>query len=310
MANPAVPALRGLPFGPEAGMTLMVVAVLLIPINDTLSKLLTQYFQPVEIAFWRTAFQSGALLIAARLFRLRLRDGLFSPVLALGGVLIATALICLISAFTVMPIATAISIFFVEPLILTVLSALLLGEKTGWRRYLAVAVGLLGAVIVIRPSWASFGVYSVLPLGAALAFACNMILLRRVARSRSGLAIQCGMSFYGCLAVGTGLVAASALDLFNWSAPAAPAHVWPLFAAMGLLSSVTFLLIAEAFRRVEASTLAPFQYLEIIGATLLGYLVFGEFPDSLTWLGTAVILSSGGYVFYRERQIKRRARAS
>ncbi len=293
----------------EAGFVLMALAMLLVPMNDVMSKLLTDRIQPVEIAFWRFLFQGVILLAVTVALTGALPRRALAPGLALGGITSAATLVFLISAFTVMPIATAISIFFVEPLILTLLSAWILGEKTGWRRYLAVAVGLAGAVVVIRPSWSTFGVYAILPLGAALAFALNMILIRRLAPRLSGLEIQCGMSFYATLILGAGLTVGAGLGWFSWAALAAHPGIWPYFTLMGALSGISFLMIAEAFRRVPASVLAPFQYLEIIGATLMGYLVFGEFPDRLTWLGAAIILASGFYVFHRERRQQARAMA-
>ena len=288
----------------EVGFALMAVATLLLPVGDTLSKLLTRVVPPVEVAFWRLAFQSGVLGLAALALRRRAHGNPFSPVLAAGGITTATTLVFLVMAFSEMPIATAIVIFFVEPLILTVLSVLFLGETAGWRRYAAVAVGLLGALVVIRPNWSTFGVYSVYPLGAAVAFAFNMVLIRLASRTHSALTIQCGMSIYATVILGAGMLAATATGVFSWAGTAAPVYVWPTYALMGIVAGATFLLIAEAFRRAPASVLAPVQYLEIVGATLMGLLVFGDFPDLLTWVGTAIILTSGLYVFYRERSQK------
>ena len=285
----------------DAAFAMMAAATLLLPVGDTLSKLLTEVVTPVEVAFWRLAFQGGVLALVALALRDRVQGSVLSPVLALGGAATAATLVLLIAAFSAMPIATAIAIFFVEPLILTLLSALLLRERTGWRKYAAIAVGLLGAVVVIRPNWATFGIYAVLPLGAAIAFAFNMILVRKASRTHSSLSIQCGMSVYAAVLAAACLLAASAFAPFTWSGSAAPAYVWPTYLLMGGVACVTYLLIAEAFSRAPASVLAPMQYLEIVGATLLGYLVFGDFPDLLTWFGTAMILLSGIYVFHRER---------
>ena len=281
---------------------LMVGACLLLPVGDTLSKLLTGVVHPLEVTLWRLVFQALALALGAAALRRRVRGRVFSPLLAVGGLTTAATLGFLISAFAVAIGITAISIFFVEPLILTVLSALLLGERVGWRRYVAVAVGLFGAVVVIRPNWSSFGASALLPLGAAAAFAANMVVIRLAAATRSGLAIQCGISAYAAMIMAAGMVLAVATGLVPWSGASSPGYVWPVYAAMGAIAGVTFLMIAEAFRRAPASILAPTQYFEIVGATILGYLVFGDFPDALTWLGTAIILGSGLFVFYRERR--------
>ncbi|WP_210246868.1 DMT family transporter [Devosia ginsengisoli] len=188
-----------------------------------------------------------------------------------------------------------------EPLILTVLSAIFLGERTGWRRYVAVLVGLAGVVIVIRPSWDIFGWASLLPLVAALAFALNAIIMRRLSRQMSSISIQFWFALVAAILLGAGLLATDRMTLVS-SAGVDFAGPWGILLVMGTLSAFTFFLFAEAFRRTPASTLAPFQYLEIIGATILGYFVFGDFPDFWTWIGTGVILASGLYVFHRERR--------
>ncbi len=282
----------------------MIAATSLLPVGDTLSKYLTGVVHPLEVTLWRLVFQALALSVTALVLRSRVRGAVFSPILALGGLTTAATLAFLISSFAVMPIATAISIFFVEPLILTLMSAFILGEKVGWRRYAAVFVGLIGAVVVIRPNWSTFGISALFPLGAAVAFAANMVVIRLASATRSGLAIQCGISLYAAalMALGVGGLAASGLVPFSGSS--APAFVWPVYCAMGVIAGLTFLMIAEAFRRAPASTLAPTQYFEIVGATLLGYIVFGDFPDALTWVGTAIILLSGLYVFHRERRLQ------
>ena len=295
------------------GMAIMATAMLMLPVGDTLSKMLTTVLHPVEVAMWRFIAQGCVMLPAALVMRDRLRGAMFSPVLALSGALVTAVLVCLVSAFAVMPVATAIAIFFVEPLLLTLLAWPLLGERPGPRRLIAVAVGLGGALLILRPNLAAFGMAALLPLGAALGYALNMILVRRSGRTRSALTMQCGTTLYGVVLL---IGAVLAARLAGWTAPPAggiPTWVYPTVAGAGLLSAVTFLMIAEAFRRVEAGLLAPFQYLEILGATVMGWLVFGDLPDLMTWAGVAIILASGLYVFHRERarevRLPRRRRA-
>ncbi|WP_238529711.1 DMT family transporter [Pseudooceanicola batsensis] len=286
--------------GSSAGMTCMAAAMLLLPLGDTLSKLLTETLNPIEVATVRVLAQAAFLLPAAVVLRNRLRGAMFSPIVALSGLLVMITLICLIGAFAVMPIATAIAIFFVEPLILTVLAGPLLGEIVGARRLAAVGVGLLGALIVIRPG-AEFEIAALLPLIAATSYALNMIVLRRASRTRSGLTVQCGATIYACIGMvvlSFGLQEAGFVAL---DPGALTASGWALILGSGFFAAASYVLIAEAFRHAEAGLLAPFQYLEIIGATAAGYLVFGDLPDGMTWAGIAVIVASGLYVVYRER---------
>ncbi|WCR09308.1 DMT family transporter [Paracoccus stylophorae] len=285
------------------GMLAMVLATLLFPMGDAIAKLLTGFAPPFDVTVWRTVMQALFLLPIALLFRRRLQGAVLSWPALLSGALVSVAMFCLISAFQRMPIATAISIFFIEPLLLTLLAGPLLGEVPGRRRLIAVGVGLMGAMVVIRPNFAIFGAVSLWPLVAALAFALNMIVLRRATRTRSALSVQIGASVCAALLLlGVQVAAAILFGRETASLAAAPGWAMPALVLAGALSAATFVLIALAFSKAEAGILAPFQYLEIVGATAVGYLVFGDLPDALTWLGTAIILGSGLYVFHRERQ--------
>ncbi len=283
------------------GMVAMIVAMGLLPVGDAISKLLTEVAAPFDVSVWRITAQAICFVPVALWYRRQLSGRVLSVPAALSALCISTVMVCLISAFRSMPIATAIAIFFVEPLLLTLLSWPLLGERPGPRRFVAVGLGLIGALIVIRPNFAAFGPVALFPLMAALAYALNMVVLRRATRTRPALAVQIGATFIaaaGMLAVsGLGrLMGREGSDLVR-----AEPWVWLAVVSAGALAALTFLLIAHAFSKAEASHLAPLQYLEIVGATLVGLIVFGEFPDALTWLGTAIILASGIYVFRRER---------
>ena len=154
------------------------------------------------------------------------------------------------------------------------------------RRYLAVAVGLGGVLVVIRPSWDIFGWASLLPLLAALAFATNAIVMRSLSTRMGSVSIQFWFTLVAVVLLGAGLLAFGRMELVSTSGLDMTGP-WAQFVLMGALSAFTFFLFTEAFRRTPASTLAPFQYLEIVGATIVGYIAFGDFPDFWTWVGTA-----------------------
>jgi len=286
----------------DIGMVLMIIAMFLLPLGDTVAKLLTDVMNPLEITMWRFTIQSVFLIFVAFMMRRRLRGNMFSPIVAVSGCLIAISVTTLITSFSAMPIATAIAIFFVEPLFLTLLAGLLLKEKIGPRRLIAIVIGLAGALLVIRPSFVNFGYVAILPLVSGLAYALNMIVLRQACKKRSALTVQSGAAIYGSLIM---IVLISILSIMEFITPSIPSEfdsTWLLIIGAGGLAAITFVLIAEAFRLSEAGALAPFQYLEIIGATAAGYLVFGDFPDAITWLGISFILASGLYVFHREKK--------
>jgi len=286
----------------NVGMVFMITAMMLLPIGDTLAKLLTSVVSPAEVAMWRFLAQALCLVPLAFVLRRRLRGAMFSPIVAFSGVLIVISVTTLITAFAVMAIATAIAIFFVEPLILTILASVFLRETIGPRRLVAVGVGLLGALIVIRPGFSEFGFATILPLISACAYAANMIVLRYACQERSSLTVQCGATIYAALAMVFLVFMLNMNGDIAFSVPSQPSWFWLAILGAGALAALCFLLIAEAFRRSEAGALAPFQYLEILGATAAGFLVFGDFPDSLTWLGITIILASGFYVFHREQK--------
>lgn len=288
--------------GHRAGMLAMVLAMLLFPIGDAISKLLTSIASPFEVSVWRSVAQALFFLPLAFALRGRLTGPLLTWQTLLSGALVGVMMVSLVSAFATMPIATAIAIFFVEPLLLTLLAGPMLGEVPGPRRYIAVAVGMVGALIVIRPNFAIFGPVALLPVVAAFAFALNMIVMRRATRRVSALTFQLGSGFCAAAVM---LAAGALVALLGYApTPLSEVPTWARIGVIcaGILAGCTFLLVTYAFSRAEASLLAPFQYLEIVGATVVGLVVFGDFPDVLTWLGTGIILASGIYVFHRERQ--------
>ncbi len=287
-------------------MLIMAFAMLLLPVMDAFAKTLTGSMPAGQIAWSRFAFQVlylAPFMVVGGGFRLA------GPVWlhAARGVLIAMATLFFFAALKYLPIADAISIFFVEPLILTLLAALFLGEKIGWRRLTAVAVGFCGALIVIQPSYAVFGWAAALPLAAACCFAVYLILTRHLARRERAAVMQFMAGIFGCLTLSLALLVGSlaAIPVLD---PVWPSlQGWSLMAALGLVATIGHILVVEAFRRAGPATLAPFQYLEIISATLLGLLFFGDFPDAMTWLGIAIIVAAGLYVFHRERRLARGA---
>lgn len=287
---------------PNSGMVFMICAMLLLPVGDTFAKLLTDTLNPVGVTMWRMLAQAAFLLPLALVLRHRLHGAMFSPVVALSGALLVISLTSLIGAFSVMPIATAIAIFFVEPLILTLLAGILLGEVAGPRRLVAVGVGLIGAMIVIRPGFSTYGWVTLLPLVSALAYALNMILLKKASQSRSTLTMQCGTTMYAALILGVIAAGLQMMGFGGFVVEVTDLKTWSLIACAGAVAATNFLLVGEAYRHSDATALAPFQYFEILTATALGFLIFGDFPDALTWVGVGIILGSGIYIFHREGQ--------
>ncbi|WP_228069164.1 DMT family transporter [Marivivens aquimaris] len=288
------------------GMAAMSFAMVLLPIGDSVTKTLTAYIEPSQIAAIRSVIQAGLLWIAFAAMNKSTRGNPFTKASAASGICVAVVSLSLITALKTIPLPTAIAIFFVEPLLLTLLAGLMLGEKPGPHRYAAIVVGLIGVLIILRPNFSVFGPAVLLPLVSAAAYALNMIITRKGTRNCSALTFQLGSTTFTCLTL-------MAVMLFNSDLGALQETItFGLSASLvlsGILAAATFPLIAYAFSQAEASVLAPFQYLEILGATAIGFLVFGDVPDGLTVLGTAVVLSSGLYIFHRERRANQPAKA-
>ncbi len=287
---------------PLLAILLMTSAMLIVPIMDVIAKYLSAALPPLEITFGRFFFQFLICLVLAlaggRLNRLRGEQPVINY---LRGILLACASLCFFIAVKFMSVATAISIFFIEPMILTALAALILKEKVGPRRIGAIAVGLTGALIILRPNVAEIGLVSLLPVMTAVLFSFYLLLNRLYPVTDDLLTIQFSAGLSGSVLLGTALLVASSTGIGDITAVMPTASQTALLATIGLISFAAHGLVVAAFQRGSASLLAPLQYVEIVSATLFGYLVFSDFPDGPTWVGIALIIGSGLYIAHRER---------
>lgn len=287
------------------GVALMLFAMTVLPGMDAIAKYLAVAadMSPGQVTFYRFFFQLVStlplLLTNGGLRALRpkrLWPNLFR------GVLLAAAALLFFVAVKYMPLADAFAIYFVEPFILTAMSAFFLGEKVGWRRWLAIGIGFLGAMIVIQPSFALFGIISLLPVGTAFLFALYLFLNRALGVADTPLTMQTIAGIGGTVFMAGAILIGHTMGVedFAPSLPASPLG-WVLVFTLGALSGYGHLLVVRAFQAAPASLLAPLHYFEIISATILGYLMFQEFPDLSKWFGVAIIVASGLFIIWRER---------
>jgi len=297
--------------GVSRGITLATIAALSAPLIDIFSKLAAETVPPVEITAGRFVVQAVMMVPflfwqtgpAATQTERRRNTHLFH---AMRGALITLSMICFVTTLQVMEVADAIAIFFVEPIILTVLGAIFLKETVGWRRYSACAVGFLGTLLVIQPSFQEVGAIAFLPVVAAFTIAVFALLTRMQAQKENPFSMQFQTGLWGlgfCIAI---MTVSSTLGI-EGGRPIMPEpkHI-TLMIATGLAATFAGIVNVFSFRYAPASTLAPLQYMEIASATVLGWMVFGHFPNGMKWLGIAIIIASGLYIIWRERRVKAR----
>lgn len=283
------------------GLGLVVVAMILLPGQDAVAKYISGTVSPGQITWTRFLLQTLFMLPFVIYFQGTaglLPNRLWPNVLR--GALIATSSMLFFAAIKFMPLADALAIFFVEPFILTILSALVDKEHVNRSRRIAVVAGFVGVLIVVRPSYAVLGWISLIPAAGGCIFAVYVLLTRRLSSYDTPLTMQFAAGA-SALVLLTPCLALGALAGWPELSPAAVgAFEVGFLLLMGVLGTTGHLLFVQASRLAPSSLIAPMQYFEIVCAALLGYLVFGDFPDFWKWVGIAIIVGSGAYVFWGE----------
>ncbi|MEM7439213.1 MAG: DMT family transporter [Pseudomonadota bacterium] len=292
-------------------------ASLCFSLNDVSIKFLSGDYPLHQIVFARAAVALTITLIFIMPFEggfaaLRTRRPFLH---AFRGLCVVVANSTFFAGIAVMPLADVTAIFFVAPLFITALSVVILKEVVGLRRWTAVAIGLAGVIIVVRPGGASFTSVAILPALAALAYAGLQVMTRKMGLSEraSTMAIYIQLTFLFVsgglgLALGDGRYLVSAGDSGALQFFLRP-WVWPdtedlwRMAFLGVLSACGGYLISQAYRGSDAALIAPFEYSSLILSVCFGYLIWAEVPLMTTWLGIALIAGSGIFIAWRESQV-------
>ncbi|MEM1065702.1 MAG: DMT family transporter [Pseudomonadota bacterium] len=300
-----------------AGAGWAMAAVCCFSVNDVLIKLMSGDYALHQVIFVRSfvgiAFLAAFLLPAAGGFA-ALKTRRLTLHLARGGCVVFANL-CFFMALAALPLAEAVAIFFVSPLLISVFSVIFLGEYVGPRRWAAIAVGLIGVLIVLRPGTEAFQVAALLPLAAAAGYATLHILTRRLGGTDGAVSMAMyiqltflatsglfGLAFADGAHAGSGHPSLEFL-LRGW--------VWPgpidalYMAIVGITSALGGYMISQAYRLSEAAFVAPFEYIAMPLAVLSGYLVFGELPDWIAIAGILLILGAGLVLIWREAVARR-----
>jgi len=281
---------------------MMSLAVCFLSAMDLALKQLVEHYPSMQVVFFR-CITSAPLLAFWMLLRSRNgfrvkypKDHLLRAVIGL------IMLFGIGECFRELQLADAYAIFFAAPLLITMLSGPILGEKAGPFRLAAAAVGFVGVLIVLQPGMnsqlISYG--AMMALVSVVAYAFMALLLRRMGHHDSTVAIA--FWFIALVGVGAGL-----LSILSWK-PIQWQH-WPWFVLLGITGTFGQLLLTGAFKRASVAVIAPLDYTHMIWAVIYGYLFWGHLPGVKTWIGTSVIVSSGLYIIYREHRLKRRQQA-
>ena len=305
---------------PRLGIAFICLGMMVITVNDSIVKVLSDRYPLHEIVFVRATvallFSLAVLQFEGGLRALRTRR----PAAHIArGLCMVVANLAFFGALAAIPLADATALFFVAPLLITLLSIPFLGEKVGVKRFSAVAVGFVGVLVMLRPGTGELEhapdrLTLLLPMVAALAYAAMQILTRRLRASApasamaiyiQGTFIAVSLGFF--VVAGDGRFAETmesktGLFLFRaWIWP--PPEHWLLFVLLGGLSAFIAYALTQAYRLADAATLAPFEYVALPSAIALGWLVFDHLPDFWVLLGCALIAGSGIYVYLRERKL-------
>ncbi len=237
-----------------------------------------------------------ALILGNNVMPTRAEIGLY----LVRGALILSATSLFFAALRHLPLADALAIFFVEPFILILLATVILREKLGWRRLCACGIGFFGALLVIQPQYDIKGIASLLPIGTAFCFAFYLLLTRKMALNISPVTLQLNTS------IAATTIIMPIIILLEGSGNALFDPVWPtayeisLLVGVGLTATIAHMFLTYAFRFAPVTILGPLQYLELVSATILGLLIFGDLPNMTSFVGMGIIVLSGVYVLMRE----------
>ena len=284
------------------GVALMLGFCVTAPMLDVAAKLASSSVPVGQITAARFVVQCALMapFIGAMQVSMHVAREQWMP-LIFRALLLLFATFCFVTAIRVMPLADALAIVFVAPFIVLLFGKFYLGEEVGPRRIGACFVGFVGVLFVIQPSFAAFGAVALIPLGTAVAFAFYILVTRGLSRRMHPVALQFHTGLIASLVCIPVLLLAqgSGFELLDPVWPKGIAWLW-LFGA-GFFATLSHMMMTYALSLAPSATLAPLQYFELPVATLFGYLVFHDFPNTLSLIGIAIIIGAGLYMIHRER---------
>ncbi len=290
------------------GILFVLLSTILFSLLDTTAKYLATYTNlPIYEIVWLRFFIQFLLMVilipAFGLMDLRVLFATQRPWLQIArSVFMALTTLFNFLALQYLPLAETVTILFLAPLVVALLAGPLLGEWVGWRRLIAIIVGFVGILIVVRPGFSAVHPAIGFSFAAMIAFAFFILITRPVAGRDPPLVTL----FYSLL---VGVFLGAPVVAVDWVWPET-SFVWLLCVALGVFGALGHYVFVLAYRFASAPTLAPFQYMQIIGMVALGYMVFGDVPSVYTFIGSAIVIASGLYLFHRENLVRAKTQSS
>nr|WP_245544280.1 DMT family transporter [Oceanicola granulosus] len=279
------------------GALLMMAAMTAFTLNDACLKLISGQITPMQAVFLRGLLTTALLAVAALwsgALRVRLARRDLGLVL-LRGVAEAAAAWFFLTALFNMPLADMTAILQALPLAVTLGAALVFGESVGWKRVSAILAGFVGVLLIVRPGSDVFSVYSLFGVATVFCATVRDLATRRLSREVPSLTVTLASA-------STVTVLAALVGLGEeWATPT-PGE-YGIIALSSVLVLIAYLTVIMAMRVGDIALVAPFRYTGLLVAIVLGLVVFGDWPDALTWTGSAIVVGSGLFAFWRERQL-------
>ena len=278
-------------------ITFNLLAWVMLPIMDGFAKYLSADLPVLQITWARYFFTVAFTLPIMFLFFRQKLVWTDKPKLQLiRGLILFCANISFFYAISIISLPKALTLAFIAPLIVTTFSPTFLGERVGFRRWSAVIIGFIGSLVVIRPGFVEINLASIAALGTGIMYGFYLIITRKLSTSDNPLLT---LLLTGVI----GAIIASIVMPFVWVEPTL--NQWSMMAAIGIFACVGHLFIILSLKYADASKLAPFSYFEIITNIIIGYYIFGDFPDNWTFLGLFIIVLSGIYISRRESIVRK-----
>jgi len=280
-----------------AGIGLMILGIFLFVANDVMGKWLVATYTVGQVLLIRSA--AGLVMLSRSLWKAGLNTILFppSPKLNLLRIFLTTCEVaCFYWAVSYIPLADIVTLYMAAPIFVTALAYPLLGEKIDTPRVIAIIIGFIGVIIAMRPSSASFSLPALVALSGCLFFSLMMIITRHL-RGTKGIVLVTWQSM-------AALLLGAVISPIGWVTPTPRDFV--LLLMLGVVATLAHIAVNKALKLAPAAIIMPYQYTQIIWAVIFGIIIFGDWPDQMMIMGSALIIAAGLLIFWREQKVGRK----